>query len=78
MKLKKLLKEMKEAMSRYDLSDDYLKAHHAETRKIGEFSYGIASVPCDWVYPYLHALATDERLSDIVENVEMMIEEAQE
>lgn len=42
-----LLKEMEEAMDRYDLSCEIEKAH------IGEWQYGVAMVPCDWVYEYV-------------------------
>lgn len=72
-KLHKMLKEMEANMNRYDLSDDYLVAHGNSARQIGEFVYGISMVPCDWVYPYLKALATDERLSGIVEAIEEMM-----
>ena len=74
-KLHEMLKEMEEKMNRFDLSDDYLQANGHPTRQIGEYGYGVSMVPCDWVYPYLQALATDERLSGIVEAVEEMMEE---
>lgn len=70
MKLKILLEEMENAMDRYDLSDDFLEARGCGTRTIGEFQYGVSSVPCDWVYPYLKALSEDERLSDVIDEIE--------
>lgn len=42
-----LLKKMEEAMDRYDLSCEIEKA------RIGEWQYGVAMVPCDWVYEYV-------------------------
>lgn len=47
MELDELIKEMKEKMNRYDLSDRIEEAH------IGEWEYGVSYVPCDWVYKYL-------------------------
>ena len=70
MSLKELVEEMKRAMDRYDLSDEYLVEHGSETGRIGEFQYGVSSVPCAWVYKYLHALANDKRLSGIVEELD--------
>lgn len=75
MKLKKLLEEMERNMNRYDLSDDYLIAHNCETGRIGEFQYGVSSVPCEWVFPYLYALANDERLKGIVDEIEEEVNE---
>lgn len=57
--LEELLDEMETKMNRYDLSDQYLKAHSCSTRNeigIREYHYGIATVPCSWVYPYLKEL----------------------
>ncbi len=57
--LDELLEQMKEKMSRYDLSDEYLNTHSCSTRNeigIGEYHYGISTVPCSWVYPYLKEL----------------------
>ena len=70
MKLKELVAEMKKAMDRYDLSEDYLTAQGCQTGMIGEFQYGVSSVPCAWVCPYLRALAEDNRLSGIVDEIE--------
>ena len=42
-----LLSEMEKAMNRYDLSKEIEKAY------IGEWIYGVAMVPCDWVYKYV-------------------------
>lgn len=42
-----LLREMEKAMDTYDLSKEIEKAH------IGEWMYGVAMVPCDWVYEYV-------------------------
>ena len=42
-----LLSEMEKAMDRYDLSKEIEKA------RIGEWMYGVAMVPCDWVYEYV-------------------------
>lgn len=42
-----LLREMEKAMDRYDLSKEIEKAY------IGEWMYGVAMVPCDWVYEYV-------------------------
>lgn len=44
---KELLSEMEKAMDRYDLSKEIEKAY------IGEWIYGVAMVPCDWVYKYV-------------------------
>lgn len=44
---KELLREMEKAMDRYDLSKEIEKAY------IGEWLYGVAMVPCDWVYKYV-------------------------
>ena len=44
---KELLREMEKAMDRYDLSKEIEKAY------IGEWRYGVAMVPCDWVYKYV-------------------------
>lgn len=56
MELDELIKEMKEKMRNRDLSDSYLSNCGCSTREdvgIGEYSYGITMVPCDWVYKYL-------------------------
>ena len=56
MNLDDLLKEMKEKMQSRDLSDKYLKENDKTTRTemgIGEYSYGITTVPCEWVYDFL-------------------------
>ena len=58
-----------------NMSDDYLVANGNPKRQNGEFTHCVAMMPCDWVYPYLKALATDERLSGIVEAVEEMMED---
>ena len=56
MNLDDLLKEMKEKMQSRDLSDKYLDENGKTTRTemgIGEYSYGITMVPCEWVYDFL-------------------------
>lgn len=76
-KLADILKIMRDEMVSKDLSDDYLKAHGYDVRKDiagSELSYGITVVPSDWVYPYLAALAEDERMTDIVKDLEESIE----
>ena len=57
--LEALLEEIKSKMNRYDLSDEYLSTHFQSTRSeigIGEYSYGITMIPCEWIYPYLKEL----------------------
>ena len=71
MKLKEMLDLMEKAIGRYELSDDYREAHGYPKKHIGEYQYGVSMVPCDWVYPYLKVLATDERLSEIVKEIDM-------
>lgn len=78
MKLNELLEAMENAMNRYDLSDDFLEARGCETGRIGEFQYGVSSVPCNWVYPYLEALSADERLSNIVDEIEEQLRDEQD
>ncbi len=73
MELKKILRNMWREMGNKDLPDEYLAAHNhntAEQAAFKEFSYGITMVPCRMVYPYLYALATDERFSEIVKDIE--------
>lgn len=56
MELNELIEVMKKAMDRYDLSDEYLKENGHETRECyvcEENHYGITTVPCSVVYPYL-------------------------
>ena len=56
MNLDDLLKEMKEKMQKKDLSDEYLGKNGNTTRTeigIGEYSYGITTIPCEWVYDFL-------------------------
>lgn len=56
MNLDDLLKEMKEKMQSRDLSDKYLEENGKMTRTemgIGEYGYGITTVPCEWVYDFL-------------------------
>lgn len=56
MNLDDLLKEMKEKMQKKDLSDEYLEKNGNTTRTeigIGEYSYGITTIPCEWVYDFL-------------------------
>lgn len=77
-KLKDMLDKMQIAINKKDLSDDFLRGQGSSTREeaaFGEWVYGISMVPCDWVYPYLKALAEDERLSEIVKDIEREIEE---
>ena len=73
MKLREILEKMWDAMQEYDLNDEYLTAHGSSTRKDVDFTvshYGISTVPCDMIYPFLYALATDKRLSRIAKEVE--------
>lgn len=59
MELEDLIETMKERMLHYDLSDAYLSHAGNSTREevgIGEYSYGITMVPCDWVIKYLEEL----------------------
>lgn len=56
MNLDDLLKEMKEKMQSRDLSDKYLEENGKMTRTemgIGEYSYGITTIPCEWIYNFL-------------------------
>lgn len=56
MNLDDLLKEMKEKMQSRDLSDKYLEENGKITRTemgIGEYGYGITTIPCEWVYNFL-------------------------
>ena len=72
MNLNEICKNMWKAMD-HDKPDDYLTTFGFCTRKDIAFknvSEGISVVPCDMVYPFLYALATDERLSDIVKEIE--------
>lgn len=51
-----LIEEIEEKMRARDLPDSYLKEHNLETREdigIGEYSYGISMIPCEWVYSFL-------------------------
>ena len=78
--LKEMLENMKSAMSNRDLSDDYIKANYPncctrDEAAYGEWSKGITMIPCNWVYPYLVALAEDDRLSAIVKEVEEEMED---
>ena len=68
--LKEMVENMEKAMSRWNLSDEYLQNHGKCYAAYGEWSYGISMIPCDWVYPYLKALSEDERLSSIIESIE--------
>lgn len=74
MKLKSMLKKMWAAMEEHDRPDEWLQARGRKTREDIAFQPvpqgGITVVPCDMVYPFLYALATDERLSDIVKEIE--------
>ena len=77
--LKEMVENMEKAMSKWDLSDDFIKSNYknCETRDdvaYGEWSKGITMIPCNWVYPYLKALSEDERLSGMVECVEEEME----
>lgn len=72
MNLDDLLKEMKEKMQSRDLSDKYLKENDKMTRTemgIGEYGYGITTVPCEWVYDFLsdykRVLKENEKLKNI-------------
>ena len=72
LKLPLLLKEMEVAMNQFDLSDAYLRANYPDydPPRIGEFQYGVSSVPCEWVYPYLRALVDDPKLHNVIRKVE--------
>ncbi len=55
-----LIQKMEEVDRRRGLSDNYLKEHGCNTREdigIAETSYGIVTVPIDWVLSYLKELA---------------------
>ena len=78
MNLNELLEAMENAMNRYDLSDDFLEARGCETGRIGEFQYGVSSVPCNWVYPYLKALSEDKGFSVFVYEIEEQMRGEQE
>lgn len=56
MNLNEMIEKMKEAIGQYDLPDEYLKSKGYEPREyyaFGEYHYGITTIPCDMVYPYL-------------------------
>ncbi len=76
MNLDNLLKEMKEKMQERDLSDKYLEENRHMTRTemgIGEYGYGITTVPCEWVYDFLsdykRILKENEELKNDYENL---------
>lgn len=63
-RLNQLIKEIENKDKTKGLSDSYLSKHGYMTRSdvgIGEYSYGIITIPTDWVLPYL------KELSDIYE-----------
>ena len=75
MNLDDLLKEMKEKMQKKDLSDEYLEKNGNTTRTeigIGEYSYGITTIPCEWVYDFLldykRVLKENEELKNKLDN----------
>lgn len=56
MELDEMIEKMEKAMNKRDLSDEYLKSVGSETREyyaFGENHYGITTIPCSMVYPYL-------------------------
>lgn len=56
MNLNELIEKMEQAMNKRDLSDEYLESVGRETREyyaFGEYHYGITTIPCSMVYPYL-------------------------
>ena len=56
MNLDDLLNEMSEKIRNRDLSDEYLEKNGNTTRTeigIGEYSYGITTIPYEWVYDFL-------------------------
>lgn len=58
-KLDELIKEIETKSKARGLSDEYLYEHGYMTRGeigIGEYSYGIITIPEDWVLPYLKEL----------------------
>ena len=84
MNLDDLLKEMKEKMQKKDLSDEYLEKNGNTTRTeigIGEYSYGITTIPCEWVYDFLsdykRVLKENEELKQDRNNNYQMIALAQ-
>ena len=55
----KLIDEIEEKDRKKGLSDKYLRDHGYLTREdigIGEYSYGIITVPVDFILPYLKEL----------------------
>lgn len=56
MELNELIEKMEQAMNKRDLPDEYLKSVGREIREyyaFGEYHYGITTIPCSMVYPYL-------------------------
>lgn len=59
MKFKKLFDEMEEQYCSRALTDEYLKEHGHETAEeygIGEYGYGIVTVPVKFVLPYFEVI----------------------
>ena len=59
MKFEDLINEMQETYCSRALSDGYLEAHGHQTAEeygIGEYGYGIVTVPVKFVLPYLEAV----------------------
>lgn len=57
--LNKIIEEIENKDRKKGLSDKYLSEHGYMTREdigIGEYSYGIITIPEDWVLPYLKEL----------------------
>lgn len=80
MNLDDLLKEMKEKMQKKDLSDEYLGKNGNTTRTeigIGEYSYGITTIPCEWVYDFLsnykRVLKENEELKEEIREHTLLI-----
>ena len=63
-----LLQEMENAMDRYDLTEKIKESH------IGEWTYGVAMVPCDWVYKYVKAIDKLEQVR-LSESLRMYVDE---
>jgi len=59
MKLDELIEKIEEINDNRSLSDEYLKQNGFTTREeygIGEYSYGIVTIPVDWVLPYFSVI----------------------
>ena len=62
--LNRLIENIENISSRYDLPDSFLLDKGLSTRYdigIGEYSYGITVIPCEWVLPYLKKLQEVEK-----------------